>query len=293
MAQLIPSLNAHLHLKAKMTADSWQVGWRSLLLRAYIDPAEVEELKNPPTADHLIVLVTSGSTDIESYHKGRWYAAHYKPGSLAMNASGQENTLRWRGKKTHSTLQLHIPRPTIEAKARELSNKDAGFPKLPNGLLVRDPLVSQVVWGLAEAMAEGAPDLYAEITAELLATHLLVRHCKFSQPGIRPHEDMRLRRVDMLMRGSLGKPLSLASMATEAGLSRFHLLRMFKQAYGETPFQRLTRFRMEEARRRLRQGRESVTEIAFACGYDNPGHFASAFRRVVGVTPRAYRQARR
>jgi AraC family transcriptional regulator len=80
MAQLIPILNARLHLKAKMTADSWQVGWRSLLLRAYVDPPEVEELKNPPTADHLIVLVTSGSTDIEGYHKGRWYAAHYKPG---------------------------------------------------------------------------------------------------------------------------------------------------------------------------------------------------------------------
>lgn len=109
MAQLIPSLSAHLHLKAKMTADSWQVGWRSLLLRAYIDPPEVEELKNPPTADHLIVLVTSGSTDIASYHKGSWYAAHYKPGSLAMNASGQENTLRWRGKKTHSTPQTAHP----------------------------------------------------------------------------------------------------------------------------------------------------------------------------------------
>jgi AraC family transcriptional regulator len=69
------------------------------------------------------------------------------------------------------------------------------------------------------------------------------------------------------------------------------LVRLFKQAHGETPFRRLTRLRMEEAQRRLRRGRESVTEITFECGYENPAHFASAFRRLVGVTPSRYRQA--
>jgi AraC family transcriptional regulator len=48
---------------------------------------------------------------------------------------------------------------------------------------------------------------------------------------------------------------------------------------------------MEEAQRRLRQSGESITQIAFACGYENPAHFASAFRRVVGVAPGAYRRA--
>jgi AraC family transcriptional regulator len=95
------------------------------------------------------------------------------------------------------------------------------------------------------------------------------------------------------MRENLDAPLSLTAMAAEAAISRFHLLRMFKQAYGETPFKRLTRLRMEEAQRRLRQGHESVTEIAFACGYENPAHFASAFRRSVGVAPSSYRRAGR
>jgi AraC-like DNA-binding protein len=50
---------------------------------------------------------------------------------------------------------------------------------------------------------------------------------------------------------------------------------------------------MEEAQRRLGHGDQSVTDIAFACGYPDSAHFASAFRRVVGVSPTAYRRRAR
>jgi AraC family transcriptional regulator len=91
------------------------------------------------------------------------------------------------------------------------------------------------------------------------------------------------------MRQNPGSPLTLESIANEVGLSRFHLVRMFKRADGDTIFERLTRLRMDEARRLLRRGDESVMEIALQCGYENPAHFAAAFRRHVGVTPRSYR----
>src|SRR6266851_4135705 len=100
MTSLISSLDAHRYLKATMTACSWEAGWRSLLLRAYVDPPEVEELTTRSTADHLIVLVTDGSCDIEGRYRGRWHRTHYRPGSLGMTAPGQEVTLRWRGETT-------------------------------------------------------------------------------------------------------------------------------------------------------------------------------------------------
>jgi AraC family transcriptional regulator len=118
-------------------------------------------------------------------------------------------------------------------------------------------------------------------------------HCRDGEPPVRSREDRRLRRVDMLMRKNLGTALSLEAMAAEACMSRFHFLRMFKQAYGETPYRRLTRLRMEEAQRLLALGRETIQAIAFACGYQNPAHFASAFRRTFGIAPDAYRKARR
>jgi AraC family transcriptional regulator len=63
--------------------------------------------------------------------------------------------------------------------------------------------------------------------------------------------------------------------------------------YGETPIRRLTRMRMEAARRHLQANQEPVWAIAFLCGYDNPSHFSTAFRRIVGVSPSAYRAGHR
>jgi AraC family transcriptional regulator len=98
-----------------------------------------------------------------------------------------------------------------------------------------------------------------------------------------------LQRVHEFMREHLDEPLTLEAIAREAGLSRFHTLRLFKNAFGETPLRRLARLRMERARTCLSAGDEPVTEIAFRCGYENPAHFASAFRRWTGVSPTKYR----
>ncbi len=293
MTNLIPSLNAHEHLPASMTQCSWRVGWRSLLLRGYRDPPCVEEFTTPPTADHLIVLVTSGACDIEERCRGDWLSAHYEAGNIGMTAPGHEATLRWRGNTSHSTLQLHLPAATIRRVLEELSDVDPHRFEMPEVLSSVDPVIEHVLLGLEEALQAGAPDLYAEAAGDLLAAHLLVRHAGCPAPRRAKREDVRLRRVDAFMRESLGASVSLDAMAREAGLSRFHFLRLFKQAYGETPFTRLTRLRMEEAQRRLARGSESVTEVALSCGYDSPAHFASAFRRMVGVSPSAYRRGSR
>ena len=66
------------------------------------------------------------------------------------------------------------------------------------------------------------------------------------QPPLRARrrEDQRLRRADAYLRSQLAEPISLSCLAQVAGLSRFHLLRLFKIAYGETPLKRLTRLRI-------------------------------------------------
>jgi AraC family transcriptional regulator len=48
--------------------------------------------------------------------------------------------------------------------------------------------------------------------------------------------------------------------------------------------------RIEEAKRRLSQGNQSITEVAFDCGFSHAQHFATAFRRATGLTPSAFRR---
>jgi AraC family transcriptional regulator len=207
-----------------------------------------------------------------------------------MTAPGEQVTLRWRGTTRHATLQLHLPDTTLRASMEQLSGRGAHAEILPNGISHEDPLIRSLILNLAEAMRSGAPDIYAESASELLAAHLVVHHahCAPSKP---PSRDLtRMRRVHDYMRANLGADVSLDALANVAYLSRFHLIRMFKHVYGETPHQFLTRLRIEEACRRLAHADEPISSIALDCGYANPTHFAAVFRRIAGLTPTAYRQ---
>jgi AraC family transcriptional regulator len=79
-------------------------------------------------------------------------------------------------------------------------------------------------------------------------------------------------------------------LAKVAYVSRFHLIRILKQTYGETPYQRLTRLCIQRVQRLLATSDTPITQIALDCGSTNQTHFAAAFRRPVGLSPRAYRQ---
>ena len=288
---MIRSLDAHRHLRATLMTDSFQAGWRSLLLRGYEDAPEAQ-FTTPPTRDHLIVLVVGGACNIEGRFRGKWQSATYGPGSLAMTAPGEEVTLRWRGTTRHSTLQLHIPAATIRSSLEQISPGNVGARLLPHGLSYDDPLIRSLILSLADAVASGAPNLYAETAAELLAAHLIVRYGGSSPPPPPSRELARVQRVRDYMQANLGKDVSLGTLARVAYLSRYHLIRVFKHVYGETPLRFLTRLRIEHASQRLAAGDDPIATIAVDCGYPNPTHFAAAFRRLVGVTPTTYRQRR-
>jgi AraC family transcriptional regulator len=286
---MIPSLEANRFLRASLEGCSWKSGWRSLLLRQYLDSPSESQFTTAATPDHLFILVTGGSCEMQSLRGGVWHSATYRVGNVAMVPPGVGSTLRWHSAESHRTLQLHLPRDVLNRQCQELWDRDICAVELPRLLASQDPLIQSTMLALCEGLAAGLPDLYAQTAAEMLSAHLLLQHCKLgSLPGpIR--DDQRLRRVDDYLRDNLAKPVSLEDLATHARLSRFHLLRLFKRKYGETPLKRLTRLRMDEAKRCLQNGRLSISEIAIRCGYENPAHFASAFRRVEGVTPTAYR----
>lgn len=86
-----------------------------------------------------------------------------------------------------------------------------------------------------------------------------------------------------------GVGVSLATLAEAVGLSRFHLLRLFKAAYGITPLGFAEQTRMALAERLLRTSRQPISDVAAALGYDSPSAFARAFRRRHSRAPAAFR----
>jgi len=99
----------------------------------------------------------------------------------------------------------------------------------------------------------------------------------------------RIQNARDFMEAGLSGPLSIQEIASAAAFSPFHLLRIFKQVFGETPHQYLTRRRVEAAKSYLKNTDMSVTDICLAIGFESLGSFSWMFRRHVGVSPEGYR----
>jgi AraC family transcriptional regulator len=83
--------------------------------------------------------------------------------------------------------------------------------------------------------------------------------------------------------------LSLAALSARAGISQFHLHRMFVKAAGETPKQFVLRLRLDTAAVMLLRGRNSILDVALSCGFQNHEAFCRAFRPHFGMAPGRYR----
>lgn len=85
------------------------------------------------------------------------------------------------------------------------------------------------------------------------------------------------------------QPLTLSQIAEIACLSTHHFLRVFKQAFEETPHQYLTRKRIERAKDLLLTTSISIAGICQSVGFRSPGSFSWLFRRHVGCSPEGFR----
>jgi AraC-like DNA-binding protein len=78
--------------------------------------------------------------------------------------------------------------------------------------------------------------------------------------------------------------VALDLLASEAGLSKFHFIRLFRFYYGQTPNHYLTMVRVRHARKLLAAG-NSVQDVCFAVGYTSVPSFAALFKKITGETP--------
>ena len=87
-----------------------------------------------------------------------------------------------------------------------------------------------------------------------------------------------------------GRGVSLAALATAAGLERRTLLRRFASATGMTPIEYCRAVRIARARELLEGGDTSQKQIAQSLGYKSVASFARVFRKALGSAPGAYRK---
>ena len=98
------------------------------------------------------------------------------------------------------------------------------------------------------------------------------------------------RAVTAYIEEHLAEPISLCTLARLAGLSPYHFCRAFKQSVGVPPHRYHGNRRIERAKLLLAQPAASVTDIGRIVGYGETSSFTTAFHKVTGITPTAYRR---
>ncbi|HEX3917882.1 MAG TPA: AraC family transcriptional regulator [Caulobacteraceae bacterium] len=81
---------------------------------------------------------------------------------------------------------------------------------------------------------------------------------------------------------------TLQALAERAGMSRSSFAARFKETVGASPMDYLTRWRMLLAAERLAVASEPVSAIALSLGYESESAFSTAFKRVMGASPRRH-----
>ncbi|WP_152392065.1 helix-turn-helix domain-containing protein [Paenibacillus guangzhouensis] len=84
---------------------------------------------------------------------------------------------------------------------------------------------------------------------------------------------------------------SVDELAASAGVSASHFYRTFQEYTGEPPMTFIERQRVKMACRQLTETKDSITEISHRLGYQSSQHFATVFKRFVGVTPTGWRKS--
>lgn len=106
-----------------------------------------------------------------------------------------------------------------------------------------------------------------------------------SDPSLKPSTIARIHHAAEILRADLENPPSQTELAQQVGISDRTLRRGFQTVFGTTVLGYLTEQRLMQAEQLLRQGL-TVAEVVHRSGYSNQGHFAAAFKRKFGITPK-------
>jgi AraC-like DNA-binding protein len=170
------------------------------------------------------------------------------------------------------------------ALLHEWDERDGGAPRAARWVVFRDRALRDSLLRMHAVLAERIAGLELD-EAVLGAVAALRPHLRPGPPTPRGgFEHAAVRRARAYLAEHYDEQVPLASLASVAGLSRFELVRRFRQQTGLTPHAFQTNLRIERARALLTRG-EPIARVAAACGFADQPHLTRTFRRAVGVTP--------
>jgi len=190
--------------------------------------------------------------------------------------------------RVSSVFAVHLAPPTSDHDANDISN-------VPPSLYFENTKLKATLQKLQSVLdGSGINDrAYAETLGLLLLWE--IRHAadpQFSQ--LKPIRGgltaLQLRRIKEFVDVHISKGIGISELARLVGLSQFHFIRAFKHSVGLSPYQYVLSERISVAKELLSQRDRSTADVALAVGFSDASQLSRVFRKLVGVTPTAFRR---
>ncbi|MER6469569.1 AraC family transcriptional regulator [Streptomyces collinus] len=236
----------------------------------------------PHAHDEFTIGVCVGGSEVIDYRGGHIRTG---PGSIVVLAPGEMHT----GGPGNAT-DGYAYRALYADPALIADGTLGGLPHFPEPL-IDDPELAAALLRTHSDLGVRPDPLEAESRIPWLLAALARRHSTARPaPGTVPGAHHLARAVQDRLADELLEPPSLADLAAGLGLSRYQLLRAFRTAVGIPPYAWLAQHRVHRARGLLDAGLRPA-EAAALVGFADQAHLTRWFRRVLGVTPAAYRNS--
>jgi len=175
--------------------------------------------------------------------------------------------------------------PVLQQAAEAVSWKRRRAPRFPSPV-IRDQALSRRLLRFLKTLERPALSLERESLLLTALSQMVARHAAVADNTARysPREDQAVGAARDYLEACFTENVTLSTLARIAGISEFHLLRLFRDRMGLPPHAYLIQRRIDHARRLLAR-RVPIVQVALDTGFSDQSHFTRHFKRILGVTP--------
>ena len=258
----------------------------------YLQQPADELAVSPLLTQHRLILNLGAPFQVEQWYDGCYQQNHMETGSFTFLPVGMSRRVIW--DRPIDFLLVELDPVYVKHLMLDLSNLHQ-IELIPH-YKCDDPLIYQLGLSLQRELQsqEYGGSLYFESLMTSLTVQLLRHHTNWtpiSSTSLISFSKHQLQTVIDYINSNIQQPLSLDELASVAHMSKYYMIRLFKQSTGATLHRYVTKCRIIKAKQLLAQRNLSIVEICHLVGFQSQSHFTSIFHRYVGVPPKVYRDS--
>lgn len=247
---------------------------------------------------YLIILIESDSMEIlleESYQTARKgdvvIIDCYKPHAYKSDSGCKALWMHFDGAMAGSYFEyLLMGRNNDQLEDRILVSDSSNAISVPGSAIISMPNCSMVRRELLKLYDSFEKhELVSETSMSLIINNILLELMSFHDNTVTSVQD-GIKKVTAYLSDNFSKDISLDQMAEIAGFSPYYFARRFKKETGVSPHQFLISTRILAAKYNLLNTSMTISEIAYACGFEDESAFCYCFRQREGITPNQLRK---